>query len=86
MRVRKLKNGKAADRDEIIGEMIKGGCNRMKYWIWSLCNMVFESSIVPEDWRSSGVISLYKGKRKNAECKDYRGWKNILGDIGRLSP
>ena len=39
----KLKNGKAACNDEIMGEMIKGGGDRMVGWIWRLCNMVFES-------------------------------------------
>ena len=43
MRVGKLKNGKATGKDEITGEMIKGGSDRMVDWIWKLCNMAFES-------------------------------------------
>ena len=42
-------------------------------WIWILCNMTFESGVVPEDWRAEVVVPLYKGKRKKTECKNYRG-------------
>ena len=49
MRVGKVKNRRAADVDEITGEMIKGGGDRVVDWIWRLCNMAFESSVGPED-------------------------------------
>ena len=57
------KNGKAALKDEITGEMIKGGGGRV----------AFESGGVPEDWRSAVIVQLYKGKRERTECKNYRG-------------
>ena len=38
VRVGKLKNGKPAGKDEITGEMIKGGGHRVLDWIWRLCN------------------------------------------------
>ena len=47
--VGKLKNGKAAGKDEITREMIKGGCDRVVNGIWRLCNMTFESSVVLEE-------------------------------------
>ena len=58
----KLKNGKAAVKDEVTGERIKGGGNRVVDCIWSLCNMGFETSGVLEDWRSTVIIPLYKGE------------------------
>ena len=42
VRVSKFKNGKAAAKDEITGERIKGGGGRVVDWIWRLCNMAFE--------------------------------------------
>ena len=45
MRIRKLKNGKAAGKDKITGEMIKGGGDRVVDWIW----------------RSAVIILLHKG-------------------------
>ena len=73
MRLWKLKNGKAAGKDEITGEMIKGGGDRVVDWIWRLCNMAFDSGVVPEDWRSAVIVSLCKDKGNRAECKNFRG-------------
>ena len=49
VRVGKLKRGKAEGKDEVTGEMIKGGSDRMMNWIWRLCNMALESGVVPEN-------------------------------------
>ena len=43
IRVRKLKNGKAAGRDEVTGEMI------VVDWIWRANNMDIESGVIPVD-------------------------------------
>ena len=32
--------------------------------------MVFESGVVPEDWRSAMIVPLYKGKGERTECKN----------------
>ena len=69
----KLKNGKIAGKDEITGEMIKGGGDKVVDWIWKLCNMAFESDVVFEDWRSGVIVPLYKGKGERTECTNYRG-------------
>ena len=49
----------------------------------SLCNMVFESGVVPEDWRSAMTVSLYKGKGEGTECKNYRGI-SLLSVVGQI--
>ena len=49
MRVGKLKNGMGPGKDEITREMVKSGGVRVMERIWSLCNMAFESGVVPED-------------------------------------
>ena len=73
VRVGKLKNGKAAGQDEVTGEMIKGGGNRVVDWVWRLCSMALESGVGPEDWRSAVIVPLYKGKGERTECSNYRG-------------
>ena len=45
VRLVKLKNGKAAGKDETTGEVIKGGGDRVVDWICKLCNMAFESGV-----------------------------------------
>ena len=42
--------------------MVKGAGNMVVDWIWKLCNIAFESDVVPEDLGSAVVVSLYKGK------------------------
>ena len=49
-RVSKLKNEKAASKDEITGKIIKDGGDRVGDWILKLLNMAFESGVVPEEW------------------------------------
>ena len=73
VRMGKHKNGKAAGKDEITGEMIKVGDDKVVDWIWRLCNMAFKSGVVPEDWRYTVIVPLYKGKGERTECKNYRG-------------
>ena len=68
----KLKNGKAAVKDEITRKMIKGGGDRVVDWIWRLCNTPFERGVVPENWRSAVIVPMYKGKGVWTECKSYR--------------
>ena len=57
----KLKNRKAAGKDEITREMIKDGGDKLVDWIWRLCNMAFKSGVVPEDWRSPVICSTVQG-------------------------
>ena len=68
------------------GEIIKGGGDKVVDWISWLCNMAFESGIVPEHWRSAVIVLLCKGKGERTECKNYRGisllsvvWKIYVG-------
>ena len=55
--------------------MIKGGGD----WIWVLCDLAFERSVVPEDWRSAVLILLYEVRGEGNESRNYRG-------ISLLSP
>ena len=71
------------DKDEITGEMIKGGGDRVVDWIWRLYNMSFESCVDPERWRSSVIVPLFKGKGERTECKNYRGI-SLLSVVGKI--
>ena len=69
VRVGKRKGRKVAGRDEITGEMIKGGGDRVVDWLWRLCNMVFENGVVPEDWRSAMIVHLTRVKERGMNVK-----------------
>ena len=83
VKVRKLKNVKAAVKDEVTGDMIKGGGNKAEDWIWRLCNMAFESGVVPEDWRSAVITPPYKGKREMTKCSNYMAI-SFLSVVGKI--
>ena len=69
VRVGKLKNGKAASKDEIKGEMIKGGGDKVVDWIWRLCNMAFENGGVSEDWRSVVIVPRTRVKERGLNVR-----------------
>ena len=82
VRVGKLKNIKAAGKDEITGEMMKRGGNMLVRWIRRLCNMTFASGVVLEDWMSAVIVPLYNCKGEKNKCKNYRGI-SLLSAIGK---
>ena len=44
-------------------------------WILHLCNGIVKESCIPEDWKSSVVLLICKGKGDAMECGSYRGIK-----------
>ncbi|KAG5592687.1 hypothetical protein H5410_043201 [Solanum commersonii] len=66
-------------------------------WLTGLFNVIFRTSSMPEEWRWSTMIPLYKNKGDINNCSNYRGIKLLatlrkfgrgwwrLGSIGRRS-
>ena len=44
-------------------------------WILDLCNGIVKEVSIPEGWKSSVVLPIYKGKGDPMECGSYRGIK-----------
>jgi len=44
-------------------------------WILELCNGIVKEGCIPEDWKSSVVLPVCKGKGDPVECGSYRGIK-----------
>jgi len=44
-------------------------------WILDLCNATVKEGCITEDWKSSVVLPIYKGKGDSMECGSYRGIK-----------
>jgi exonuclease III len=70
--VRKLKNNKAAGVDRVNAEMMKTGGEVVYRRLHSLIVKIWKDGVVPEDWRKSELVVLYK-KGDTKECKNYRG-------------
>ena len=71
--IRKLKLGKAPGSVGITAEMLKYGGEIVVDWMVWICNLAWEQSKVPEDWRKAIIVPLYKGKGNREECNNYRG-------------
>jgi len=44
-------------------------------WLLDLCNGIVKEGCIPEDWKSSVILPIYKGKGGPRECVSYRGIK-----------
>ena len=43
--------------------------------VTEICNAVVKEGRIPEDWRKSWMVNVYKGKGDALECSSYRGIK-----------
>ena len=66
---------KAPGLSWLVAEMIQATGDIRTPWILDLCNGIVKEGSIPEDWKSSVVLSIYKGKGDPMECGSYRGIK-----------
>ena len=55
---RALKNSKSPGVDRISAEMLNAGGETVILWIPGLCNPVWESEVVPDDWKNGTIVSI----------------------------
>ena len=68
----KLKPGKAAGPDMIIGEMLKYASNEIAPFFVKLFNYMFDYGLYPQNWAESIILPLYKKGDRN-DPGNYRG-------------
>ncbi|XP_060179517.1 B3 domain-containing protein REM17-like isoform X4 [Lycium barbarum] len=61
--------------DEIPGEFWKSAGPAGLEWLTRLFNVIFKTAMMPEEWRSSVMVPLYKNKGDIQSCNNYRGIK-----------
>src|ERR1700757_990000 len=71
------KSGKAAGPSEVVVEMLEASGEAGLQWVTDICNEVERSGKIPNDWRNSWIVSVYKGKGDALECGSYRGYKAV---------
>ena len=69
-----LKMGKSAGPTGVVSEMIKAAGGFVSRWMTDLINIVKEGCI-PDDWRKSILVPVYKGKGDPLVCGSYRAIK-----------
>lgn len=87
--IRKLKKGKAQREDGIINEFLKILKQDERMDIWFFLNRIWRSSKIPQRWRLSEIVPIYK-KGSRTDTKNYRGvsllstfYKTYVGIIAR---
>ena len=73
--LKKMKRHKAPGLSGLVAEMIQATGDNGKQWILDLCNGIVKEGSIPEDWKSSVVLPIYKGKGDPMQCGSYRGIK-----------
>ena len=71
--LRKIKKGKAQEPDDIQVEAWIAQCNKGMEFLVNLFNRILLGEKMPDEWRRSVVVPLYKGKGDIKECGNYRG-------------
>jgi len=71
--LKKMKRHKAPGLSGLVAEMIQATRDIGTQWILDFCNGIVKEGSIPEHWKSSVVLPIYKGKGDPMECGWYRG-------------
>jgi hypothetical protein len=73
--LRRMKGGKAMGPDGIPIEAWRGLGDVAIVWLTKLFNLIFRSNKMPEEWRRSILVPIFKNKGDVQSCTNYRGIK-----------
>ncbi|KAK3534154.1 hypothetical protein QTP86_002311 [Hemibagrus guttatus] len=73
--LKRMKSGKAVGPDDILVEVWKCLGEAAVEFLASLFNRVLESVRMPEEWRRSVLVPIFKNKGDVQSCSNYRGIK-----------
>ena len=68
-----MKRHKATGLSGLVAEIIQATGDIGIQWILDICNGIVKEGSIPEVWKSSVVLPIYKGKGDPMECGSYRG-------------
>ena len=70
-----MKNGKARGPDEIPAEVWKSLGEKGIDLLWDLMQKIYQEEKLPNEWRDSVIVPIYKEKGDIQDCGNYRGIK-----------
>lgn len=73
--LRKMKNDKSTGPDNIPVEVWKSLGDVGINMLWDLMNKIFKEEKMPDEWRDSILVPIYKEKGDIQDCANYRGIK-----------
>ena len=68
----KLRNGKAAGRDEVEAELLKNGGEAAMDWLTEVVLQIWLSRKVPQEWKDTTLVPIHKKRGRN-NCDNYIG-------------
>ena len=77
------KTGKAAGPSGVVVEMLLASGEIGLQWMTDICNAIVREGKIPDDWRKSWIVTIYKGKGDALECGSYRGVK-LLDQVMKI--
>ena len=81
--LKKMKCGKAVGPDDIPIEVWKCLGEQGITWLTKLFNVILKTKKMPDEWRKSLLVPIFKNKGDAQECANYRGLK-LLGHTLKL--
>ena len=73
--LKRMKGGKAMGPDGIPIEVWRCLGDRAIVWLTKLFNLIFRSNNMPEEWRRSILVPIFKNKGDVQSCTNYCGIK-----------
>ena len=73
MAIVQMKSGKSPGRDGIPAEIFQNGGDIVRVRLESLFAACWKHGMVPQDFKDSVFIPLYKNKGIKSDCSNYRG-------------
>jgi len=78
--LKQMKRHKAPGMSGLVAEMIQSTRNIGTQWILHSRNGIVKEGCIPEEWKSSMVLPIFKGKRDLMECGSM--WMNVSSGTG----
>src|SRR5260221_9086079 len=73
--LKKTKKGKAAGPSGVMSDMFAAADELGLEWLTDLCNKIVTEGKIPEDWKNSLLVPIFKGKGDPLQCGSYRAIK-----------
>ncbi len=82
--LKKMKSGKSVGPDELSTDMLKALGRPGIKWITRIMRVVWQQQRIPDDWRTSVLVPIFKKKGNIHECAQYRGIKLLSHSLKLL--
>ena len=81
--IQKLNFDKSPNRNDLLAEFFHCACPVLMGRLTTLLQTAWKTETIPEDWRNTLLVVLYKGKGPKNDCSNYRGI-SLLSVVGKI--